>query len=215
MSKLIDLTGNRYCKLVVIERAENTNRGEPRWKCKCDCGNITTVKGQNLKHGLVKSCGCLRSESNKSRTKHGLSNDPLYIKWNSIKVRCYDPSCKSYKDYGGRGIKMCDEWKNSVDEFAKWAYSSGYNEDLTIERIDNNGDYCPENCRWVTKMEQAKNRRSNYKIAYNGKTQDLTDWCKDLGLDYKLIHNRIHKSHWSFERAISEPVHAEKRNRKG
>lgn len=214
MSKLIDLTGNRYNHLLVIERAENAKGGIAVWKCVCDCGNISYVRGQNLKSNAVQSCGCLKHEPAHNRT-HGLSKNPLYKRWYQIKMRCYNPSCKSYLNYGARGIKMCDDWKNSVEAFAKWAIENGYKDDLTIERINNDGDYCPENCKWITKSEQPNNRRSCYSITYNGKTQNLAEWCKELGLNYKFIHNRIHKCGWTFKDAISVPVHVEKQNRKG
>lgn len=214
MSKFIDLTGNRYSKLTVIERAENAKGGIPVWKCLCDCGNVTLVRGQNLKSGAVKSCGCLKHKPAHNRT-HNLSKNPLYQRWNQIKMRCYNLSCDSYMNYGGRGIKMCEEWKTSVEAFVKWANENGYKKDLTIERINNNGDYCPENCKWIPKKEQPNNRRCCYSINYNNKTQNLAQWCKELGLNYKFIHNRIHKCGWSFEKAISVPVCVEKRNKKG
>ena len=214
MSKFIDLTGNRYNRLMVIERAENAKGGVPVWKCLCDCGNIVLVRGNNLKSGAVQSCGCLIHEPAHNRT-HGLSKDPIYQRWNQMKERCYNPSCKSYADYGGRGIKMCDEWKDSVVSFAEWAFANGYKRELTIERIDNDGDYCPSNCKWIKRSEQPRNRRLCYSITYNGKTKNLSDWCKELGLEYKRIHNRMHKLGWSFERAISEPVHIDKQKGKG
>lgn len=214
MSKFIDLTGKKYGKLLVVERAENAKGGIAVWRCLCDCGKTSLVRGSNLKSGAVQSCGCLKHQPAHNRT-HGLSKDPLYMRWNQIKMRCLNPSCKSYGNYGGRGIKLCDEWKDSVEAFAKWAIENGYSEELTIERIDNNGDYCPENCKWIPKNEQPNNRRSCYSITYNGKTQNLTEWCKELGLNYKLIHNRMYKHGWEFERAISEPVHVEKRKGKG
>ena len=213
MSKLIDLTGNRYNRLVVIEK-DRTEKGVVIWKCLCDCGKITYVRGQNLKSGAVKSCGCLRKDENPS-TRHRMSGSRLYRIWASMKTRCYVPSHHSYMNYGGRGIKVCDEWRIMPDQFIEWAMNNGYTDEMTIERIDVDGDYGPDNCTWIPAREQQGNRRSCQYFTYNGMTKNLTDWCSDLGLQYKQIHNRIHKLGWSFERAISEPVHEDKRNKKG
>lgn len=213
MSRFINLVGNRYNHLTVIERSDNVGKGTATWKCLCDCGNYTIVRSGNLKSGAVKSCGCLLHTS-KPTLKHNMSHTPLYQKWASIKRRCYTPSVKSYKDYGGRGIKMCEEWKNSFESFMQWALQSGYSDGLTIERKDNNGNYCPENCMWIPFNEQQKNRRMCQFISYKGETKTLTDWCKTFNIPYKRVHNRIHNLGWSFERAISEQTHTEKRNKK-
>ena len=213
MSKLIDLTGNRYNNLVVLEKSRS-EKGVVIWKCICDCGNITYVRGQNLKSGAVKSCGCLRKNA-KPTLRHNMSNSRLYRVWASMKNRCYTPSHHSYNNYGGRGINVCDEWKNSSDAFIEWALDNGYSDDMTIERIDVNNDYCPENCTWIPANKQQRNRRFCQYYTYNSKTMNLMDWCTELGLPYKLVHNRIHKMGWSFERAITEPVHVDKRNKKG
>lgn len=213
MSKFIDITGQRFNNLVVIKRVDNAARGCTVWECLCDCGNITKVRGNNLKSGAVKSCGCKRKES-KPTLRHNMSKTRLYREWAAMKRRCLTPSCKAYKNYGGRGIKICKKWESSFESFMAWALSNGYSDELTIERIDVNGDYCPENCKWIPANEQQKNRTSCLFIHYNGKNQNLFDWCKEMNLSYKLIHNRIHKLGWTFERAISEPVHVEKRNKK-
>ena len=214
MSALIDLTGNKYGLLTVISRSENAPNGVAVWKCKCECGNITFVRGNNLKSGGVKSCGCLRKIVNKRRTTHNMSKTRLYREWTSIKARCCYNSQKGYKSYGKRGIKVCDEWVDSFETFASWATSTGYQDDLTIERIDNNKGYNPDNCKWIPLSEQSKNRRSNILVEYNGEIHNLSEWCKAFGVDYRLVHNRIYKNGWSFERAMFEPIHVEKRNRK-
>ena len=205
MSKLIDLTGERFYDLVVVKRLDNTSRGVSVWECLCDCGNITKVRGNNLRSGAVKSCGCRRSRIKPTMT-HNMSKTSLYSRWALIKRRCDSPNYPSYKDYGGRGIKVCKEWHDSFENFADWALNNGYSENLTIES--------PENCTWITKSEQARNRRSSYSIKYKGKTQNLTDWCKELNLPFKTIHSRIYRQGWSFERALSEPVNLNKRNKK-
>ena len=210
MSRIIDITGNRYGNLVVVKRAESSKRGVAMWECMCDCGNKTVVSGSNLRNGLVKSCGCLRKIP--KTTTHNMSHTKLYRKWAAIKRRCTNPHDKSYKDYGMRNIKMCDEWKNSFEAFMKWALANGYSDALTIERKDVNGDYCPENCTWIPWNEQQGNRRFCRYFEYNGKIKNLAEWCRDLDKPYKTIYNRIFKLGWSFEKAISEEVHAEKRN---
>lgn len=212
MSKLIDITGNRYNNLVVIKRLENARGGVAVWECLCDCGNTTIVRGANLKSGAVKSCGCRRKTA-KPSLKHNMSKTRLYREWAAIKSRCYNTKLKSYKNYGARGIKVCDAWLNSFENFSTWALNNGYADDLTIERKDTNKDYCPENCTWVPFNEQQRNRTICYSIEYNGIVKNLTDWCEELGVSYKRVHNRMNKLGWTFERAISEPVHSEKRNK--
>lgn len=136
--------------------------------------------------------------------------NPLYSRYHKIKERCYNPNSKSYKRYGGRGIKMCDEWLNDYKSFETWAIANGYAPEFAIDRIDNDGDYSPENCRFVTLSENNQNRCSSRFYTYNGKTQNLTQWCTELGLNYRTVMYRMRRG-WSFERSITEPVI--KRNR--
>lgn len=214
MSALIDITGNKYGMLSVLRRVQNAPNGVARWECKCDCGNVVIVRGGNLKNGAVKSCGCLRHDIGARTKTHGMSKTRLYQTWANMKERCCCKNNPAYGTYGGRGIMICDDWNNSFEAFAKWALSNGYQDDLTIERIDYNKGYTPENCKWISKSDQANNRRSNVKITFNNETHNLSEWCKMYGKNYYLVYNRIHKNKWDFERAILEPVHIEKRNRK-
>lgn len=203
MSKLINITGEKFNLLTVVKRLKNATDGSSVWLCKCECGKFTEVRGKNLKNGAVKSCGCLNK--NFTTKTHGMSNTPIYNIWSSMKARClYEKSC-SYPRYGARGITVCDEWKNSFESFYEWALKSGYKKGLTIERIDNDGNYCPENCTWISHKKQCSNRRTNVVFEHNNQSHTLAEWCEILNLDYKLIHNRIYKLNWNFEKAISIP----------
>lgn len=161
--QLIDLVGKKFGRLTVIRRAGHTGK-ETTWDCICECGKSSTVIGRDLRNGNTKSCGCLQVEmARNSNIKHGGSargnKTDLYARWEGMKKRCFQPKCKSYKDYGGRGISVCDEWKNDYGAFRDWALSNGFRPDLTIERVNNDGNYSPDNCKWIPKSEQSKNRR--------------------------------------------------------
>ena len=206
MSQMKDITGERFGKLVVVSRAANNRRGNAMWNCVCDCGNKSIASGQNLRSGAVKSCGCTITEKNRERAKHGMSGTKLYKTWLNMRRRCTDKKSKSFKDYGGRGIYVCEEWKNDYKSFYDWAIANGYIEGLTIERINNDGPYSPDNCRWATRKEQSNNRRRCINIEYLGRTQNLTQWCNELNLDYKFIHCRMYERGMAFEDAIKEPL---------
>lgn len=212
MSKLIDLTDQKFGKLTVISRDKNGANGVARWKCICDCGNVSIVRGSNLKNGSVKSCGCLSHIS--QNATHRQSNTTLYRKWRSMIYRCENPKNRAYKDYGGRGVTVCEEWHDFL-RFKEWVETTKPSGDYSIDRIDNSKGYNPENCRWASSEEQANNRRSNVMIEYNGEIHNLMEWSVRLGFDYKRVHNRIHKLGWSFEKAINEPTETKKRNKKG
>ena len=189
---MIDLVGRKFGRLTVVSEAERTrSKGGTSirmWNCVCDCGNKRTLSSSALTGCKTKSCGCYKKDVNKKRfTKHGLSKTKLYRVWSSIKDRCYRDGCKGYINYGGRGIVMCDEWKNNFQAFYDWSISNGYTEGLTIERKDVNGNYCPENCCWIPKSEQPKNRRNSHFITYKGETKTLSEWSKELHIDRETV----------------------------
>ncbi len=203
-----ELARQRFGKLVAVKSYYDKDKKVTLWECKCDCGNTCYVRANRLVHGRTKSCGCLRKDSNlKNKTTHGMAHTRIYNAWHSMKARCYNPTNHNYHRYGGRGISVCDEWKDSFESFYEWATSNGYSDDLTLDRVDNNGNYCPDNCRWVTTKVQNNNREVSINITYNGKTQNLSQWCKELNLPYMRIYQRLVTYGFSFEEAITEPTH--------
>lgn len=163
--KLIDMTGERFGRLVVIGRAPNGNRGKVYWRCLCDCGSEVSVRGDHLRYGFVKSCGCYNSEYvTETHTTHGCYHTRLYKVYRTMLARCFNPKNDGFKNYGGRGITVCDEWRKDFLSFREWALENGYDDSAsfgycTIDRIDVNGNYEPGNCRWVTMAVQQKNKR--------------------------------------------------------
>lgn len=206
---LIDMVGKKFGRLTVLSRAQNTKDGFPQWCCICECGNEVIVRGKYLRNGHTKSCGCLLAETTRDHARenatHGLSYTRIYAIWNGMVNRCHSQESRAYKWYGARGIEVCDEWRNDVWAFYNWAHSAGYQDDLTIDRIDVNGPYSPENCRWVTMRTQANNTRSNKSATYKGKTQTISQWANEIGINESTLRWRL--SHgWTIEKAISTTV---------
>lgn len=195
---LQDLSGERFGRLVAVKLSEKRSGRKTFWDCLCDCGNKKTVRTDSLKDGSVRSCGCLKKEQDKKNlpngqgvVTHGLSKERIYRTWNGMKRRCEDKNDERYSSYGERGIKVCDEWQDVV-VFSEWALSNGYEEHLTIDRIDVNGNYEPSNCQWATWSEQAKNKRNSVRIEYDGKSQLIGEWCEELGLNLGTITTRYY-----------------------
>lgn len=200
-----DLTGKKFGRLTVLNRAENYKEQQARWKCLCDCGNEVTVGAAALKKGATKSCGCYKKEMAKvhSRT-HGMSKSRLWRIWNNMHIRCEYPSSSQYSYYGGRGISVCQAWIR-FEEFMEWALSNGYSDSLTIDRINVNGNYEPSNCRWATVAEQQRNKNSNHFVEFNGETKTLSEWSRVYGIDARLIGRRL-KDGWEINKALFAPA---------
>lgn len=196
--------GDRYGRYTIIHEVEQRSK-KRYFLCRCDCGSEREVRLVALRAGEIKSCGCLRDEQNRvANLSHGGWGTRLYSIWHGMKQRCLNPEIDTYKHYGGRGIKICKDWMG-FEKFRSWALSNGYEDDLTIERIDNNGNYEPSNCSWISQSEQMNNTRNTKLITYEGKTQNIMGWSKELGLNYRKIQRRI-ASGWSPDRAFTEPL---------
>lgn len=203
--QLKDITGQKFEKLTVINRIGSNKIRQATWLCQCECGNKIIVTGIDLRRGKVKSCGCIRRENLlKKITKHNKSKSKLYKVFIGIKGRCYNKNNYQYKNYGGRGIEVCREWLEDFINFDNWAMANGYREGLSIDRIDNNGNYCPENCRFVDNTIQQRNKRNNKYLAYNGENLCIADWEKKLNFSQGAIKTRI-KCGWTVEQIIETP----------
>lgn len=190
-----DIIGKRFGRLLVVEMVDERSKcGEIKYLCKCDCGNEKIIVGTSMRNGSTRSCGCLISEETARRAKiHGQSNTRLYKIWSGMIERCINPNRNEYMYYGGRGINVCNEWLNDFKSFYEWAMSHGYSDDLSIDRIDVNGNYCPENCRWATPKEQSDNTRKTVHITVNGVTKNATDWAKTIGVGRSTISRHVKK----------------------
>lgn len=209
------MTGKRFGRLTVLEEAglHRTPDGTTyrQYKCICECGKTLITLGVSLRSGDTKSCGCLVAETSKTlNTKHGKSFTRLYTMWASMKQRCYYEKADNYANYGGRGIEVCEEWRNDFQAFYDWAMANGYNPNApkcgcTIDRINSNGNYEPSNCRWVGMVTQGNNRTNNHLISYNGEQLTVMEASRKYSISPTALYQRI-KNGWSTERALTTPV---------
>jgi hypothetical protein len=201
VSKFIDITGMKIGFLTVIKRAENRS-GNTYWVCQCKCGNMIKVRADHLRGGKIRSCGCATNAMIASKlTKHGMRKTRLYGVWTSMIQRCENPQYSGARLYRNRGIMVCSEW-HKFEVFAEWALKNGYENELTIDRIDNNGNYEPDNCRWANLITQANNKRTNRRIEFNGEIKTLAQWAREYQIDYRKLWLRL-KRGWDFERALA------------
>lgn len=202
--KLQDLTGHRFGRLTVLCRMPS-QKERTMWQCKCDCGNIVQSEAYNIKTGNTSSCGCLKMECQTLRlTTHGKRNSPEYLSWAAMIARTSNPNNIGYKGYGGRGIRVCERWRGSFENFMK-DMGCKPSSKHSLDRIDNDKDYSPENCRWATRTLQARNRRSNYLITHDGVTKSLAEWAEIKGMNYSLLYSRIVKFNWDTTKAFKTP----------
>ena len=209
MATKIDLQGLRFGRLLVSDQATNDNQGKIQWSCLCDCGNTKVVRAKFLRNRDTQSCGCLHKDiarriASKNFTKHYKSNHPIYRIWIGMKQRCLNPKSSVYKYYGGRGIKIYSSWINSFTVFLGDMLSS-WKPGLSLDRIDVNGNYELSNCRWITQKEQANNRTSNRRLAYNNETHTISEWSDKLSIKSNTIISRLNMG-WSVERTLSKKI---------
>ena len=218
--KLNDLTGKRFGRLTVISRCDHNLNGEPAWNCICDCGKSKVIRGEALKNGATKSCGCISAELSRERMKkiattHGESRTRLYSVWASMLARCENPNRPQYKNYGSIGISVCPEW-HDFKVFSEWAKENGYDENAkygkcTLERMCGSLGYSPENCKWCNMTGQARNKRTNVFVNYEGKKVQLSSICEKLQLNYPTVVQRL-KNGWSEYDALHTPIKERKNN---
>lgn len=215
----VDYVGEKFGRLTVVSRLDNyispSGTKSSRWKCVCECGQYVQVLGKHLATGDTVSCGCYRNERRKEvKTTHGGSKDRLYRVWLNMIARCYNPQETGYSNYGGRGITLCSEWKNDYSVFRDWALNHGYDPNAargesTIDRIDVDGNYAPDNCRFTSMREQTNNRRNNRILTYQGEQDSIANWIKRLSLNRAVVYKRIYNG-WSTDDAFERPIGARK-----
>jgi len=203
--KKLNLIGQKFGRLTVISPAEKKGK-HYRWNCMCECGGATIAATTSLRQGNTKSCGCYQREmAADAHIKHGKSKTVEYSTWLRMKIRCYSKNGQSYSEYGGRGIRVCDRWMDSFEEFLADMGDRPDGKD-SIDRIDNDKGYEPTNCRWATAKEQARNTRRTLYVMYKGRRRCLSELCENAGLAYHTVYNRINRNGWPVERALSNPI---------
>ncbi len=209
MAKTNDISNQRFNKLVAIKPHHKNKRLEWVWLCRCDCGKDSLVTSYNLLIGHTKSCGCLRYRKGKDSTshKHGDNNKRIYDIYYCMYNRCYNKNNTMYENYGGRGIKICDHWLDKNEGYVNFKNDMGEPpKDHSIDRINNNLGYSPENCRWATSKTQSRNMRNNINYTYKGKTACISEWAETIDISVHTLYDRVKRLGWSFEKAITTPV---------
>lgn len=200
------LAGERFTRLTVVSLDKEVGNGGRRyWVCLCDCGATTKVTTSKLRAGSTKSCGCYAADSLRNiRLRHGMVKSPEFKAWSEMRQRCGNKNNHNYYNYGGRGITVCERWSS----FESFIVDMGYKPSCehSLERVDNNRGYSPDNCIWADKTTQARNRRTNLVFTLGGRTSCLSEWCELLSLDSSVVYQRIRKLKWSFEKAITTPT---------
>lgn len=215
MTKYKNLIGKKFGRLTVIGLSERKSR-KTYWVCQCDCGNITEARSDGLQSGRWQSCGCLKRETSAENVSknhtHKQSGTRLYKILQGMKTRCYNVNDRRYADYGGRGITICDEWIEDFNAFYEWSMTHGYTDDFTIDRIDNDKGYSPDNCRWTTNKEQSNNRSTNVLYKIGNATKTIMQWCEIFELDYKVVIARFHRGTSSIDELFA-PVRSQYRGK--
>lgn len=200
--RILDIVGKRFGNFVVMEKIKTDDKSHSYYKCKCDCGNIFIKRRDIIIHSKHQACNeCKRNRPD--IITHNHSNTKLYRVYYSIKERCYNPKCKEYHNYGERGIKLCDLWISNFEEFYNWSITHGYEDGLQIDRIDNNSDYSPDNCRWVTPEVNSNNKRTCVYIEYNGEKLTINQWAKRLNINKNTFWRYIRKKNYSIDYIIN------------
>jgi hypothetical protein len=201
MRDILDITGKYFGRLIPLFPFKVGNNNVELWLCECLCGNFKVISGYSLKIGRVLSCGCFKKE----KYYHPAKDTRLYRIWKNMRTRCNYAFGDHYHRYGGRGIKVCSIW-NSFNSFYVWALANGYSDELTLDRIDNDGDYCPENCRWVSRQRQSNNMSTNRILSLDGESKTTADWGRITGIPASTIYQRIFVLNWSIEEALNTSV---------
>lgn len=200
--KKVDLTGMRCGRLTVLKECDARKNKSVVWLCQCDCGNQVFVSAKHLTTQAVKSCGCLKHEQ---PTKHGLSQSRLYRIYHGMIERCYYQKHIGYDNYGARGVWVCEEWKNDFSSFANWALENGYSDELSLDRINCDGGYCPQNCRWVDCFVQQRNKHNNRRYIYNNQYLTVAELAEIGGLNYHTLTSRLNRG-WDVQKAVETPL---------
>lgn len=210
MAQMINMIGKRFGRLVVIKRTSDhyypSGRHDVCYTCQCDCGNVVDVLGIHLRSEHTISCGCFRVDtSRQAMTTHGMTNTRLHNIWKNMLERCFNHDHKNYDIYGGRGITVCDEWKDNFKSFAEWSFENGYADYLSLDRVNVDDGYSPDNCRWVTQKDQCNNTRRNINVTISNETKTLKQWAEYYGLKYGTIVSRVDRG-WNPIKALTTPV---------